>query len=116
MGLIIWISFIDDMLVVCNEKYMADVKQKFTNTVDCDDMGAMVEYIGTKIDIDSKKHELKITQPVLVQSLPDEFNFENPNNRPDTPAPGSTQLMVSGQPLSPENRQNIAVVLGNCCI
>ena len=50
MGLIMWISFIDDMLVVCNKKYMADVKQKFTNTVDCDDMGAMVEYIGTKID------------------------------------------------------------------
>ena len=27
MGLIMWISFIDDMLVVCNEKYMEDVKQ-----------------------------------------------------------------------------------------
>ena len=67
MGLIMWVSFIDDMLVVCNEKYMDDVKQKFTNTVDYDDMGAMVEYIGTKID--KTKHELKITQPVLVQSL-----------------------------------------------
>ena len=70
MGLIMWISFIDDMLVLCNEKYMDDIKQKFTNTVDCDDMGAMVEYIGTKIDIDKTKHELKITQPVL-QSLRD---------------------------------------------
>ena len=29
MGLIMWISFIDDMLVVCNEKYMDDVKQKW---------------------------------------------------------------------------------------
>ena len=47
MGLIIWISFIDDMLVVCDEKYMAKIKQEFTGTVDCDDMGAMVEYIGT---------------------------------------------------------------------
>ena len=66
MGLIMWISFIDDMLVVCNKKYMANVKQKFTNTVDCDDMGVMGEYIGTKIDIDNRKCELKITQPVLV--------------------------------------------------
>ena len=49
MGLIMWISFIEDMLVVCNEKYMANVTQKFTSTVDCDDMGAVVEYIGTKI-------------------------------------------------------------------
>ena len=104
MGLIMWISFIDNMLVVCNEKYMADVKQKFTNTMDCDDMGAMVEYIGTKIDIDSKKRELKITQPVLVQSLQEEFDFENPNNCPETPAPASTHLMASGQPLSPEKQ------------
>ena len=68
MGLIMWISFIDDMLVVCDKKYMAKIKQKLTSTVDCDDLGAMVEYIGTKIDIDSEKCELKITQPVLVQS------------------------------------------------
>ena len=104
MGLIMWISFIDDMLVVCNKKYMDDVKQKFTNTVDCDDMGAMIEYIGTKIDIDKMKRELKITQPVLVQSLRDEFDFENPNNCPTTPAPASTHLMVSGQTLSPEKQ------------
>ena len=105
MGLIMWISFIDGMLVVCNEKYMADVKQKFTNTVDCDDMGAMVEYIGTKIDIDNnRKHKLKITQPVLVQSLRDEFALENPNNCPETPAPASTHLIASGQPLSPEKQ------------
>ena len=104
MGLIMWISFIDNMLVVCNKKYMADVKQKFTSTMDCDDMGAMVEYIGTKIDIDSKKHELKITQPVLVQSLQDEFDFENPNNCPETPAPAGTHLMSIGQSLSPEKQ------------
>ena len=106
MGLIMWISFIDDMLVVCNEKYMDDVKQKFTNTVYCEDMGAMVEYIGTKIDIDKTKRELKITQPVLVQSLQDEFEFENPNNCPETPAPASTHLMASGKSLSPEKQSS----------
>ena len=83
---------------------MTDVKQKFTSYVDCDDMGAMVEYIGTKIDIDRKKRELKITQPVLVQSLQDEFDFENPNKCPETPALASTHLMASGQPLSPEKQ------------
>ena len=50
MGLIFWIPFIDDMLVVCDEKYIAKIKQEFTSTVDCNDMGAMVEYIGTKKD------------------------------------------------------------------
>ena len=37
MGLIIWISFIDDMLVVCDKKYMAKIKQEFTGTVDRED-------------------------------------------------------------------------------
>ena len=97
MGLIIWISFIDDMLVVCDEKYMAKIKQEFTSNVDCNDMGAMVEYIGTKKDTDYKKCKLKITQPVLVQSLRDEFDFKNPNYCPETPAPADMHLMVSGQ-------------------
>ena len=104
MGLIIWISVIDDMLVVCDEKYMTKIKHEFTGTVDCNDMGAMVEYIGTKRDIDNKKCKSKITQPVLVQSLQDEFVFENPNNCPETPAPAGMHLMASGQPLSPEQQ------------
>ena len=104
MGLVIWISFIDDMLVVCDENYTAKIKQEFTGTVDCNDMGTMVEYIGTKIDIDNKKYESKITQPVLVQSLRDEFDFENPNNCPETPVPAGMHLMASGQPLSPEQQ------------
>ena len=83
---------------------MAKIKQEFTGTVDCDDMGAMVEYIGTKIDIDSKKCKLKITQPVLVQSLWEEFDFANPNNCPETPAPAGIHLMASRQPLSPEQQ------------
>ena len=41
---------------------------------------------------------------MLVQSLQDEFDFKNPNNCPETPAPASTHLMVSGQPLSPEQQ------------
>ena len=104
MGLIIWISFIDNILVVCDEKYMTKIKQDFTGSVDCNDMGTMVEYIGTKIDIDNKKHKWKMTQPVLVQSLRDEFVSENPNNCPETPAPAGMHLMASGQPLSPEQQ------------
>ena len=64
----------------------------------------MEEYIGTKIDIDNQNRELKTTQPVLVQSLQDEFDFENPNNCPKPPAPAGTHLMASGQPLSPEKQ------------
>ena len=51
-GLIVWLSFIDDMLIVCAEDAMESVKKKFTNAVDCNDIGEMKEYIGTKINID----------------------------------------------------------------
>ena len=45
IGLIVWLSFIDDMLMVCKEEGMAKVKKQFTGTVDCDDIGPMKEYI-----------------------------------------------------------------------
>ena len=46
--LIVWSSFIDDMLMICAEDVMENVNKKFMKTVDCDDIGAIKEYIGTK--------------------------------------------------------------------
>ena len=50
-GLIGWLSFIDNMLIICHEQAMQNIKKQFTDTdtVDCDDIGEMKEYIGTKI-------------------------------------------------------------------
>ena len=50
--LIVWLSFIDNMLIICKEDAMEGVKKKFTEIVDCEDIGEMHEYIGTKIDDD----------------------------------------------------------------
>ena len=58
-----------------------------------------IEYISTKISIDQHNKTLKITQPVLVQSLNDEFNFSEPNAKPETPATARTHLMGSGPKL-----------------
>ena len=71
IGLIVWLSFIENMLVICNKSRMDQIKEMFTKVVDCDDIGPMHEYIGTKIDVDEKTKRLKITQPVSVQSLKD---------------------------------------------
>ena len=51
-GLIVWLSFIDDMLIVCSEDAMESIKKKFMETMDCDEIGEMKEYIGTKVSID----------------------------------------------------------------
>ena len=72
------------------------VKQQFTETLDCDDISHMKEYIGTKIDIDREKCKLKITQPVLVRSLIDEFVFNEPSVKPNILATAATHLVKSG--------------------
>ena len=50
----------------------------------------MQEYIGTKISINQHNKTLKITQPVLVQSLNDEFSFSELNVKPEMPATART--------------------------
>ena len=52
IGLIVWLSFIDDMLFVCSEDVMESVKERFIEIMDCNDIGEMKEYIGTKVSID----------------------------------------------------------------
>ena len=59
----------------------------------------MKEYIGTKIDVDTEHKSLKITQPVLVQSLKDEFNFKEVTAKPEVPAVASTHLLPNGPKL-----------------
>ena len=41
-GLIVWLSFIDDMLIVCKEMGMAQVKEHFMSMVDCEDVNGGV--------------------------------------------------------------------------
>ena len=94
--LIVWLSFIDNMLIICKEEGMAMVKKHFTDMVDCDDIGPMKEYIGMKINVDHATKNLKITQPVLVKSLIDEFTFDEPNAKPVVSATGGNQLMYKG--------------------
>ena len=74
---IIGLLFIDDMLIVCCEPAMQNIKKHFTDMVDCDDIGEMKEYIGARIDIDLNNKSLEITQPVLVKILMDELPLVN---------------------------------------
>ena len=102
IGLIVWSCFKDNMLIICKEEGMAMVKKHSTEMVDCDNSGPMKECIGTKIDVDHATKSLKITQPVLVKSLIDEFTFDEPNAKPEVPATGDTHLMSKGPNLCAE--------------
>ena len=87
------------MLIVCSEDAMESIKKRFMEIVNCDDIGEMKEYIGTKVSIDQHNNTLRIMHPVLVQSLNDEFNFAKPNSKPEMLATAGAHLMNSGPKL-----------------
>jgi hypothetical protein len=59
----------------------------------CDDVGELEDYVGCKIDIDRKEKKMTISQPVLVQSLFDEFGDIPQGRMVLTPAPPGQVLM-----------------------
>ena len=65
---------------------MKSESEKLASKFEVEDIGPLEEYVGCKIEIKEieGKRTLKFTQPVLVQSLVDEF--ELPNKKPATPA------------------------------
>ena len=74
-GLVIWISFIDDMCGTGQKESLIQSKIELMKIFDCDEIGSIKEYVGCKVDYDPKKGKMKLTQPVLIQSLRDEFDL-----------------------------------------
>jgi hypothetical protein len=89
VGLIIWISWVDDCLICGNKEGVQEAKAQMMDRFDCDEVGELKEYVGCKIDRDTKEGSIKLTQPVLMQSYTDEFDIPD-GEIPNTPAiPGS---------------------------
>lgn len=86
-GLILIVSWIDDFAIAGSKQGVEAAKKDFFSHFECDDTGVMKEYIGNKID--RKEGELKMTQPVLLQSFTDEFDFVR-----------DPKITVPGVPLS----------------
>lgn len=69
--LVMWISWIDDMLCIGHPDDIEDSKNVFIKEFNCDNIGEFKEYVGCKIE--RKVDSIKLTQPVLLQSYKDEF-------------------------------------------
>jgi hypothetical protein len=78
-------SWIDDLLNIGSDRAINNIKLKLMNLFECTDEGPMKEYVGCKIDVKKNSKTMRITQPVLLQSLSDEF--ELPKGNPVTPLP-----------------------------
>ena len=91
VGLIVWLSWIDDCMIWGKEQEVKKEKSAFMDHFNCDDVGELKEYVGCKLDRNWERRELKITQPVLLQSFSDEF--ELPTQKYSTPAEAGKVLM-----------------------
>ena len=56
------------------------------NKFEYDDIGEINEYLGCKIDWNWEDKQLRLTQPVLLQSYEDEFELPPTGRSTNTPA------------------------------
>eukprot|EP00957_Ditylum_brightwellii_P072611 5517732-Ditylum_brightwellii.AAC.1 len=56
------------------------------NLLESRDLGEMEKYIGYKMDHNKKDGYIKLTQPVLIKSIEDEFKLGEHGLTPSTPA------------------------------
>ena len=103
-GLVIWISWIDDCLVVGPAKSLKQAKDKMIKRFDCDEIGNMNEYVGCKLERSYQTRSLKFTQPVMIQSFVDEFGVEDKEQ--ELPAkPGQILPRCEPEQGMPEKKQ-----------
>ena len=89
-GLLIWISYCDDLLCVGNNRHRVlkeidHMKTKF----EVDDVGPLSDYLGCNLDFNWTERSCRFTQPVLIQSLRDEHKAS------DKPVPLPAQAGVN---------------------
>ena len=74
-GLLVWISWCDDLVLFgSNKEVVLREVTKVKRLFEIDDAGPLVDYLGCRLEIDWEKKSCHITQPVLIQSLKDEYN------------------------------------------
>ena len=102
-------SWVDDLLYGGNEQLVELTMKEFTSIMDCDVVGDAVEYIGCKVDHDREGGKLKITQPVLIQSLIDKFEFAQSKRFIRTPAVAGSVLEqpTDGEPVLSDEEQSV---------
>jgi hypothetical protein len=72
-GLCMCLTWVDDKLFIAHKDIIQREKDALKSYFKCDDVGELKDYVGCKIEIDRERRSMKISQPVLVQSLTDEF-------------------------------------------
>ena len=99
-GLNLWTSWVDDILSCGQENDLRNGRTELKKYFGIDEQGQLQEYIGCKVEYDQGQGKMYLSQPVLIQSLSDEFELQG-GGWPSTPAaPGS--ILMKGELLLDE--------------
>jgi hypothetical protein len=85
-GLVLWVSWIDDCLVMGHRTAVKGARKQMTDRFDCDALGNMDEYVGCRLERNVEERWIKFTQPVQLQSFKDEFGLPDERDKPFIPA------------------------------
>jgi hypothetical protein len=84
-GLSLWTTHVDNNMTVGTKETVMEAKSLMAKQFECDDVGPLREYLGCKVDYDTVKQVIRLTQPVFLQSLSDEYELYE-GETPTTPA------------------------------
>jgi hypothetical protein len=99
LGLLIYLSWVDDILVCGAKGAVLIAKKGLGGHFTLDEQGEMKEYVGCKVERNHEEGWMKLTQPVMIQSFTDEFKL--PDEAPVIPAKqGDILDEDEGDPLS----------------
>ena len=87
----IWTSWVDDLMAAGDKKQVIESREALKGDFKLDELGELKEYIGCKVELNREERYVKLTQPVLIQSLVDEFDIPE-RKAPSTPAPPNSIL------------------------
>ena len=89
---------VDDFLVLGPDHLVPMVKLKILQSMECEDVREMTEYVGCLVERDRENRMTKLTQFVKIQKAIDEFGIDpNPKRPPMTPAEPESVLKKKGE-------------------
>ena len=71
----LWSSWVDDLLSWGNKKDVLKGREALKQHFDLNEVGELKEYVGCKVEYNKVNGQMKLTQPVLVQSFADKFKL-----------------------------------------
>ena len=96
-SVVTWLSWIDDCLVLGAKTNVALTEKAMMERFDCQETGNMDEHVECKLERNWKECWLCVAQPVLIQSMNDEFDLP-PGDKPATPGEPGKVLQKYSDP------------------